>query len=60
VTLSKPFSTGGYEVTTAQWKRVMGSDPSKWKDDDGPYDFLGFRLAPSPPGGQPVPQEAAE
>ena len=36
VTLTKPFYIGVYEVTNAQWKRVMGSVPSKWKDDDSP------------------------
>lgn len=28
VTLSKPFYLGKYEITQAQWKRVMGKNPS--------------------------------
>ncbi len=31
VTISKPFWLGKTEVTQAQWKTVMGSDPSYWK-----------------------------
>ncbi len=36
VTLSKDFWLGQTEVTNAQWKLVMGSVPSDWKDDDRP------------------------
>jgi len=36
VRLTKPFLLGRTEVTNAQWKRVMGNIPSKWKDDDLP------------------------
>ncbi len=38
VTLTKPFYMGVHEVTNAQWKQVMGSVPSKWKDDDLPVE----------------------
>jgi len=41
VTLSKSFYIGVYEVTNAQWKRVMGSVPSEWKDDDRPVEQVG-------------------
>ena len=36
VTLTKPSYIGMYEVTNAQWKQVMGSIPSEWKEDDRP------------------------
>jgi formylglycine-generating enzyme required for sulfatase activity len=42
VTLTKPFYMGVYEVTNAQWKRVMGSDPSKWKNDDNPVEQVSW------------------
>jgi serine/threonine protein kinase len=32
VTLTKPFYMGKYEVTQAQWEKVMGANPSKFKD----------------------------
>jgi formylglycine-generating enzyme required for sulfatase activity len=38
VTLTRPFYMGVHEVTNAQWKRVIGSVPSKWKDDDLPVE----------------------
>jgi len=34
VTISKPFLLGVYEVTQAQWKAVMGSNPSSFTGDD--------------------------
>jgi len=42
VTLTKPFYMGVYEVTNAQWKRVMGSEPSNWKDDDRPVEQVSW------------------
>ncbi len=42
VTLSKDFWLGQTEVTNAQWKRVMGSVPSHWKDDDGPVEQVSW------------------
>lgn len=32
VKISKPFYLGKYEVTQGQWEKVMGSNPSKFKD----------------------------
>jgi sulfatase modifying factor 1 len=32
VTLTKPFFLGRFEVTQGQWKKVMGSNPSVFKD----------------------------
>ena len=36
VAISKPFYMGVYEVTNAQWKKVMGSVPGEWLEDDLP------------------------
>ena len=36
VTLSKGFYLGKREVTQAQWERVMGTNPSKFKETDRP------------------------
>jgi formylglycine-generating enzyme required for sulfatase activity len=45
VTISKPFYMGIYEVTQAQWKAVMGTEP--WKAERA----LGYmRLQPRPQG----------
>ena len=38
VTLSKGFYLGKHEVTQAQWERVMGSNPSKFKGADSPVE----------------------
>jgi len=38
VTLTKGFYLGKYEVTQAQWERVMGSDPSEFKGADRPVE----------------------
>jgi formylglycine-generating enzyme required for sulfatase activity len=32
--ISKPFAIGVHEVTQAQWKAVMGNNPSVFQDDD--------------------------
>jgi formylglycine-generating enzyme required for sulfatase activity len=34
VKITKPFYMGKYEVTQAQWQRVMGNNPSMFKDSD--------------------------
>jgi len=38
VRLTKGFSCGVYPVTQAQWRAVMGTDPSQFKGDDLPVE----------------------
>ena len=45
VTLSRPFYIGVYEVTNAQYGRVMSNTPSKWKDDDRPVEQVSWQDA---------------
>jgi formylglycine-generating enzyme required for sulfatase activity/serine/threonine protein kinase len=45
VKLTTPFFLGVYEVTNAQWKRVMGSVPSSWKDGDQPVENVSWEEA---------------
>lgn len=40
VTLTTPFFIGVVEVTQAQWRKVMGDNPSKHKGDDRPVDSV--------------------
>jgi formylglycine-generating enzyme required for sulfatase activity len=42
VTLSQLFYIGAYEVTNAEWKRVMGSVPSGCHYDDLPVDSVSW------------------
>jgi eukaryotic-like serine/threonine-protein kinase len=42
VTISKGFWMGKYEVTQAQWKAVMGSNPSVFKGDNLPVENLSW------------------
>jgi len=42
VTLTKPFYMGIHEVTNAQWKAVMGSVKSKWKNADHPAEQVSW------------------
>ncbi len=42
VTLSQGFWLGKYEVTQAQWQRVMGSNPSTFKGDDLPVEMVSW------------------
>jgi len=42
VTLTQPFYIGVYEVTNAQWKQVMGSVPSEWKEDARPVEKVSW------------------
>ncbi len=45
VTLTQPFAIGVYEVTNAEWNRVMGSVPSNWKEDNGPVEQVSWEDA---------------
>jgi len=42
VTISEPFYMGKYEVTQAQWKAVMGENPSRFKGDDHPVENVSW------------------
>jgi len=42
VTLTKGLYIGKYEVTQAQWERVMGSDPSVFKGADRPVEQVSW------------------
>jgi len=45
VTLTRPFCLGVYEVTNAQWKRLMGSVPSKQQGADHPVEQVSWENA---------------
>lgn len=45
VAITKPFYIGIFEVTNAQWKQVMGSVPSKWKEDAHPVEQVSWEEA---------------
>jgi formylglycine-generating enzyme required for sulfatase activity len=38
VTLTRPFLLGATEVTQAQWREVMGTNPSEYRGDDHPVE----------------------
>jgi formylglycine-generating enzyme required for sulfatase activity len=42
VTISQPFYLGKYEVTQAQWKKVMGSSPSRFKGANRPVEQVSW------------------
>jgi formylglycine-generating enzyme required for sulfatase activity len=45
VALSQSFFIGVYTVTNAQWARLMGSVPSRCKDDDLPVEAVSWEAA---------------
>ena len=45
VTLTKGFYLGKYEVTQAQWERVMGNNPSHFKGADKPAEKVSWNDA---------------
>ena len=45
VTISQPFYMGKYEVTQAQWKAVMGTNPSRFKGDKRPVESVSWNDA---------------
>ncbi len=45
VTITRPFYLGVYEVTNAQWKRLMGSVPSKHQGADHPVEQVSWENA---------------
>ncbi len=47
VTLTKGFYLGKYEVTQAQWKKVMGTSPSEFPGDDRPVEQVSWTEAKS-------------
>ena len=42
VTLTNGFYLGKYELTQAQWEKVMGSDPSRFKGADRPVENVSW------------------
>ncbi len=42
VTISQPFYLGKYEVTQAQWRMVMGENPSEFKGDTLPVENVSW------------------
>ncbi|MBR2428184.1 MAG: SUMF1/EgtB/PvdO family nonheme iron enzyme [Lentisphaeria bacterium] len=42
VTLSKDYWLGKYEVTQAQWRAIMGNNPSRFKGDNRPVECINW------------------
>jgi len=42
VTITKPFYLGKYEVTQAQWEKVMGNNPSRFKGAKNPVEQVSW------------------
>ena len=45
VKITEPFYIGVYEVTNAQYRRIMGEVPSGWKDDNRPVEQVTWGAA---------------
>lgn len=45
VTIKNPFYMGKYPVTQRQWKTVMGTSPSNFKDEARPVEFVSWENA---------------
>jgi TonB family protein len=45
VDIKKPFYMGKYEVTQAQWRAVMGNNPSRFKGDNLPVESVSWNGA---------------
>ncbi len=43
VTISQPFYLGKYPVTQGQWQAVMGSNPSRFKGEHRPVEFVSWK-----------------
>ncbi len=43
VTINNPFYMGKYLVTQKQWKKVMGTNPSGFKDEDRPVESVSWK-----------------
>ena len=42
VTLTQPYYLGRYEVTQAQWEKIMGNNPSKFRGDKLPVESVSW------------------
>lgn len=42
VTIAKPFYLGKYEITQEQWQKVMGDNPSDFKDARNPVEIVSW------------------
>ncbi len=42
VTVSRPFLMSKYEVTQRQWRKVMGTSPSRFKGDNLPVELISW------------------
>ncbi len=45
VTISKAYYMGKYEVTQAEWVKIMGHNPSNWKGDTLPVESVSWNEA---------------